>query len=954
MKTKETDLGKSHMTDTSEQPIKADTTTSSNDTASLPLQDAHHNVELKRCQSDPFVSGLDNKPFDLPISEGDVLGGRYRIIREIGKGVGTVYQAYDPQRGFDVALKIIVSAPEQAPAAEQQLQQELRARRKITDFTHIIKTYDTHTINYEGLCLVLLSMEYADGGSMRSWLNQHKSDSGIRRSEGLELFKQTCLGVKTIHNAGLIHSDIKPENILLCRTGDKLIAKISDFGISRKLTYSSKDILPEIRLGYGDPHYISPEQFYAAREKDIGCFSDIYSLGVIFFELFDGALPFEGSPDELKDKHLNMQPPQLAADLKSWMPIVERCLAKSSTDRYDTVEQLTRDINNMQRGFSVSIDVACPACESINSDPKKTYCESCNHVLPSSFFRPCPRCIGPVRLDQEDCPHDGKQGVAAYYLLEERKEKIEKLKDVDPVATIKLLEIVLREGTGDFEGRAEELIRDLRQKQPLIVPLIEKARKATDAGFPEKAIEAWQEVRKIIPRHWMAEEHIRKLKSLIDKFNHHWEKAIKLMDEAKFDEADKFLDNCLELVPTREEVRELFASRHERSKKYVSAFREALATTESGALIKASRLAKDALLQAPQSHETKNLLEIIKNKQEKAHKLFKEAQIAIRAARFDNAHALLNQIKTLWPTMSELENIKRRLAKTQADYEKHMQKASQTYSGKHLTTALQFAESALGICPDSAKAKQTIQIIKRDQSNAHAHLDNARRLLSEAEFNEARKQIKQAAELWPTLEGLEDTKTEIDFVEKSFNEALDSSQRNLGKRNFTEAAFSCATALEFCCNSVQAQSLRREIKCEKYAAEQRRLKRKQALRKGFSVFVTVMCLPFLCIFKGILFISKGLLFIPKGLLCIWQSFICVCRGIGYLCKSIIFICKKTKWAWLTVLGITVAGAIVLGAIFAFGWIVANPYLFLMLFVVLPLFWGSLGKGVEDCKRNRRR
>lgn len=116
----------------------------------------------------PFVSGAGNRSFGLPISERVTLDNRYHIVQRLGGKFSSVYRAYDLTRDRDVAVKVVVTSPDQAQAAIQQLKQELSSRDSINDFTYIIKTYDIYSVVYQGLSLVLLTMEYAQGGDLVS------------------------------------------------------------------------------------------------------------------------------------------------------------------------------------------------------------------------------------------------------------------------------------------------------------------------------------------------------------------------------------------------------------------------------------------------------------------------------------------------------------------------------------------------------------------------------------------------------------------------------------------------------------------------------------------------------------------------------------------------------------------------------------------------------------------
>lgn len=524
--------------------------------------------------------GLD---LELPIPEGDTLSERYRIIKKLGRGgFGTVYHVHDTDLDKQMALKVVVMGKGKAQRATEQLLHEFNLRERINDIAHIIRAHDPRHCEYKGAPLVLLPMELADGRGMRQWLALNP-DTEKRQNAGIEFFKQACMGIKALHDAELVHLDIKPENILLVSGR----AKIADFGIGR---YGANQFAnnPEqlLRQGIGTPQYMSPEQFQVARQKDIGPTSDIYSLGIVLFEILDGNLPFDGTPIELRDKHLNMQPPRLKGKLEKWSRIVERCLAKKVEDRYDNIERLIKDLDRVAQGSALSIDASCPECGNINSNPNDKECEKCKANL-DSLFRPCPRCAKSVRLDIEKCSGCGKD-VASHYLLIGRKEQIEKLKDEDPAEAIELLELVLCEGADDFQERAVELVKDLRQKQSQVSSFISDAEDAIAQGIPEEAIKAWQQVLKDIPRHRIALEQLENLKSLMEDFTGHWNKAMDLMEQAQFDDADKLLQSCLEILPRRNKVKEMLKICRQPTHDYPATFFQESKIVESN-FVKASQ-----------------------------------------------------------------------------------------------------------------------------------------------------------------------------------------------------------------------------------------------------------------------------------------------------------------------------------------------------------------------------
>jgi serine/threonine protein kinase len=153
----------------------------------------------------------------------------------------------------------------------------------------------------------------------------------------IEVVRQVALALQAVHGAGIVHRDLKPENVMLRPDGSVALA---DFGVAKTLQHESAFGLAKTRHGevVGTPYYLSPEQ---ARGGDITPASDLYSLGVMFFEMLTGSRPFTGETlDLLLALHLTAPPPPLPVDLAGLQPIMDRLLAKEPGDRYASAGEL--------------------------------------------------------------------------------------------------------------------------------------------------------------------------------------------------------------------------------------------------------------------------------------------------------------------------------------------------------------------------------------------------------------------------------------------------------------------------------------------------------------------------------------------------------------------------------------------------------------------------------------
>jgi len=762
-----------------------------------------------------FVTIADNEPmatvgfgFDLPVAKGDILGDRYKVIQPLGAGgFGAVYQVEDTVLNEQMALKVVVTGEGKAQRASEQILHEFKLREKINDLSHIVKAQDPRPCEYKGLSLVLLPMEFADGRSMRQWLMQNQ-DIEKRQKKGLELFRQACLGVKAIHDAGLVHLDIKPENILLVDAK----AKIADFGIGRYgACQFAKNPGQLLHQGIGTPQYMSPEQFQVARQKDIGPASDIYSLGIVLFELLDGNVPFDGTPIELRDKHLKISLPQLPGKLGRWWGIVKRCLEKKVEDRYHSIKQLLKDLERVAEGTALSTDVSCPQCGHINSNTAARECEKCRANL-ASLFRLCPVCDKSVRLDVETCPVCGK-AIAAHYLLLYRKERIEKLKDEDIVEAIELLEIVLQQESEDYHERAIQLLKDLRKKQSQINSLSAQAQKAEAACLPEKAIEIWQEILRIIPRHRIALEQVQKLESLMKDFHHRLEKAITLMDEAKFENADKLLQGCLELIPTRKDAKEMLEKCRKRAQEYTTAFNQASISQRNKLIQDADKQLNKALLQAPRSRETLALADKIHEITEKTNKLLYQAKSHLAQAEFSEADKIINDIEESQTDNNAVVSLKKELTKVRTSYTDLINTVKSSVNSRNLNEVTEIVEKAIKLCPESSEAQSLLEQIKEDR--VHALIGEVETAISTASFDDAELLIKQISELNLESNDLNDIQSMLAKKRDDYNQHMDYARYAKAHRKFVSALESAQLAQEICPASNEPIQLKQDIESTK-------------------------------------------------------------------------------------------------------------------------------------------
>lgn len=264
--------------------------------------------------------------------ENPVLNNRYQLIEEINAGgMAVLYKAQDLELGRLVAVKVLRPSLASDPAFLSRFRQEARAAANLSH-PNIVTVHD---VGQDGSTHYIV-MEYVPGQNLKQLLRAH---GPFEVDAALAIMIEVCKGVGYAHRAGLVHCDIKPQNILV--TPDNSI-KVADFGIARALTASPSEETEKIV--WGSPHYFSPEQ---AAGETLTPASDVYSIGVVLFELLTGQLPFSGSDyRELALAHFKEEPPSIL-DLNPALPIeldriVRKVLSKEPSARYRTADQLGR------------------------------------------------------------------------------------------------------------------------------------------------------------------------------------------------------------------------------------------------------------------------------------------------------------------------------------------------------------------------------------------------------------------------------------------------------------------------------------------------------------------------------------------------------------------------------------------------------------------------------------
>lgn len=277
--------------------------------------------------------------------------GSYELIQPLADGgMSRVYLGRHCRRGDLVAVKILRREAASREVFESQRSRFFNEARAISAIQHSnVVTLESYGETETGD--VYLVMEYVEGHTLRKQLEEKRR---LTLEQILHIAEQIGDAVSVAHGHGIVHRDLKPNNVMLVpgRAGERLTAKVVDFGIAKFLQPDEEDDSPVTRTGLvlGTPKYMSPEQ--CRSERTIDHRSDIYSLGVILYRMVAGRCPFEGSgPGDIIGKHLHVPaaPPRtFAPDIPDELDaLIMRCMEKQPDDRFATMDEVIRALRRL-------------------------------------------------------------------------------------------------------------------------------------------------------------------------------------------------------------------------------------------------------------------------------------------------------------------------------------------------------------------------------------------------------------------------------------------------------------------------------------------------------------------------------------------------------------------------------------------------------------------------------
>ncbi|MEU3889293.1 protein kinase [Streptomyces sp. NPDC029041] len=280
-------------------------------------------------------------------------GGRYQLRDLLGQGgMASVHLAYDSVLDRQVAIKTLHTDLGREQAFRERFRREAQSVAKLTH-TNIVSVFDTGEDTLDGMTTPYIVMEYVEGRPLGSVLDEDVRQQGAMPADkALKITADVLAALEISHEMGLVHRDIKPGNVMMTK---RAVVKVMDFGIARAMQ-SGVTSMTQTGMVVGTPQYLSPEQ---ALGRGVDARSDLYSVGIMLFQLVTGRLPFEAdSPLAIAYAHVQEEPPVPSSVNRSLPPAVDaliaRALKKNPNERFPSAEAMRDECLRVAASFQAA------------------------------------------------------------------------------------------------------------------------------------------------------------------------------------------------------------------------------------------------------------------------------------------------------------------------------------------------------------------------------------------------------------------------------------------------------------------------------------------------------------------------------------------------------------------------------------------------------------------------
>ncbi|MEU1401677.1 protein kinase [Streptomyces sp. NPDC005728] len=333
-------------------------------------------------------------------------GGRYQLRDLLGEGgMASVHLAYDAVLDRQVAVKTLHTELGREQAFRERFRREAQAVAKLTH-TNIVSVFDTGEDDLDGATMPYIVMEYIEGRPLGSVLDEDVRQYGAMPADkALKITADVLAALEISHEMGLVHRDIKPGNVMMTKRG---VVKVMDFGIARAMQ-SGVTSMTQTGMVVGTPQYLSPEQ---ALGRGVDARSDLYSVGIMLFQLVTGRLPFDAdSPLAIAYAHVQEEPVAASSVNRSLPPAVDaliaRALKKNPNERFPTAESMRDECLRVAASFQAAAPSIVPG-----TGPTQSGAGVGSAVFPP-VDQATPAPTGPVQTPYQPTPPPNPYGTPA-------------------------------------------------------------------------------------------------------------------------------------------------------------------------------------------------------------------------------------------------------------------------------------------------------------------------------------------------------------------------------------------------------------------------------------------------------------------------------------------------------------------------------------------------------------
>jgi serine/threonine-protein kinase len=625
--------------------------------------------------------------------------GKYEILEVLGRGgMGVVYKAYDPILDREVALKTMTADGLKDPVLKERFYREARAAGRLRH-PNIVTIYELGEENN----VPFISMEYVHGSDVHALI---KSKQEISIEEKIKIIIQLCRGLAYAHKAGIVHRDVKPSNV---RLTDDFQVKVLDFGIARLVTSTT---MTSGGMVLGTIQYMAPEQI---KGTHVDRKSDIFAVGIIFYELLSGRKPFDGDNTAtilyhiLHEPYLKMDPP-LDEQFSAIGRILTKALDKDPARRYFSADEMADDLEHFLHSFAPRR----------SSDQKATTQELVGPSSSSNVEKDTPTAAEKV----QPTPTPQRSDPRITNLLRTAKKHIV---DAHPVQAIAFIKQALQIDSNDRE--ASQLLQMVEQdiKKAEAEDLLHKGQNYMREGRYDIAIKAFEKILRIQPNHSKARMLLDTVKSEMvqPELEELVQQARLAIEQKKYQLARKYVEDVLNAAPEHQgayELQVLIKDRvtHEEFNEYL---RSAESFIQEGQFETAQKALEKALKILPQHPVALKRMEAVNDsiRKQNIDKLVARGNKQMELGSYDAAQSTFDEILQLEPSNETAKMVISYIGeKKKVELVKQLLNLGwRTLMMEHkYDEAIQIGENVLSMDPHNGEAKSLVASARKEKEES--------------------------------------------------------------------------------------------------------------------------------------------------------------------------------------------------------------------------------------------